>query len=199
MRHRSPRRIAAVLGIAILAVALGVPAMAQDESPAPDATTVSTDGDLASRLPAEVRGLPLEPVTLDGSALVEGADMSDPDQAQDVADFQAMLDGFGVGLDEVTVVSASAFDDQGGVIAIGMQVAGIDADSLLQPWALLYASEEYEDPQFEETELEGTPVTMISDAASSFAPPFYALAGGDAVWLLLGDEPDVIAVLEALP
>ena len=112
--------------------------------------------------------------------------MSDPEQAQDVADFEALLDGLGVSLDEVTLVSASAFDEQGGVIAFGMQVAGVDADSFLEPWTLLYSSGEYEDPQLEETDLGGTPVTSITDAASIFAEPLYAYASGDVVWLLLG-------------
>ena len=199
MHVRSQRRITAALIIAGLTLAVAAPALAQDESPEPDAAVVAADGDLASQLPAEVRGLPLEPQTFSGSAILENADMSDPEQAQDVADFQALLDGLGVGLDDVTLVSASAFDEQGGVLAFGMQVAGSDADSFVEPWALLYSSGEYEDPQLEETELGGTPVSSITDAASDYAPPSYAYASGDVVWLLLGDEADIIAVLEALP
>jgi hypothetical protein len=199
MHHRSPRRIAAVLGIAILAVAVGAPAVAQDESPAPDASTVTSEGDLASLLPVEVRGLPMEPATFAGSAIIETADMDDPGQAQDVADFRALLDGLGADLDQVTLVSASAFDDQGGVIAFGMQVAGVEASSFSEPWARLYMGGEYEEPQFETVELGGKPVLSVTDAASSFKPPAYAYASGDVVWLLLGDEADIIAVLEALP
>lgn len=199
MHVRSQRRITAALIIAGLTLAVAAPALAQEESPEPDAAVVATDGDLASQLPAEVRGLPLEPTTFSGTAIVDSADMSDPEQAQDVADFEALLDGLGVSLDEVTLVSASAFDEQGGVIAFGMQAADVDADSFLEPWALLYSSAEYEDPQLEETELGGTPVSSITDAASIFAEPLYAYARGDVVWLLLGDEADIIAVLEALP
>ncbi len=132
MALRTTRPWAVSLALAAALVTAALPAVAQDETE-PEASIPV--GGLASILPGEVAGLPLEAQEFPMAALLEAVDPEDPQVAPQVALLDEISQSLGVGFEQMTFGSAQALDfDAGvGVSISSLQASGVDGEALVEP------------------------------------------------------------------
>jgi hypothetical protein len=203
MDHRIPRRVAALLALVSGMLLAGLPAIAQEASPAAEPETAPAFVNSLDVLPAEVGGVPLGASQGLGTTLFSHADMDDPDVAQDVADFEAMLEAVDASVEQVLLTSAFAWDDDRGMTVSGIQVIGADAASFIEAWLDIDTRTDIRELRLEHVELGGKDVVVATDAVSPSIDLIYGYASRDTVWVLRRAEGDVdewmVELLEALP
>jgi hypothetical protein len=159
---------------------------------------IGTADDPLSQIPSEILGTDITTQTFPVSAVLEGVD---PDDAEAVAmadSLRALLDGVG-GVDATTIISSQAVADDGGISILGLNVAGADHNAFSDGFLDLFLLSEYDDPQFEETQLGGKTVVRVSEAASVASRVAYVYGIGGTVWILRGQDEYITALLRTLP
>lgn len=138
LRSMHPRAVSLALAAMLMTSAL--PAVAQDETEPAASLPVGGEASLpvaglASILPGEVAGLPLEAQEFSMAALLEAADPEDPEAAPQIALLDEISQSLGVGFEQMTFGTAQAVDfDAGvGVSISSLQASGVDGEALVEP------------------------------------------------------------------
>jgi len=176
---------ALLLGLVLLAT--GSPAAAQDANPTATATSGQAQ-DIADLLPVTLAGLVPEIEVIRGA---ENLDESDPF-------VESFLETLGVPVEAMTMVTAVADDGTSFAFLGGIQVAGADAETLLQLY-LLSLMGSMTSPYQELGEIGGKTATMVMDGDEPNSAPLFVYANGDTVWLILAEQSVVEDVFEQLP
>jgi len=187
-------RPAAALVMSLLTVGL-MPAaatFAQDTagSPAPAPSAAAVDGDFA------------EGMAINGTSIISGPDLiaqldpTDPRQAQDIEDIQAMLEATGKGLDQLTMLNAVGEDGKTFVGAI--RIEGAD-QQIVKEMFLQSMFRDLELPRQVDKEIGGKSVAQVFEDADASLPPLTVYAASEVVWLISGTEEAAAAILQTLP
>lgn len=211
---RSPR-IAVAMATFLLLAATGV-VVAQDELPAASEPPAAVGSALASESPADMSTAAAELVALFpetiggqptnenmlvrvGTDLVAGLDPADPDDASDIAEFEALASAFGAPIEELGSASTYVQTEDGGFALFGVfRAPGKDA-SLGIDAVLASAATDLEQPRPESTTYAGREITLLYDDGQPEAQPWYIYATGDTLWLVIASEPLLAEVFEHLP
>jgi len=176
-----------------------VTVVAQDESPAPDPAVALADSDFAGIFPAELGGMPWDELTV--AVGEQSFEDSDPEE---IAELEALIDGLGATIDDVTTVNASRLSEDFSEFTFlaAFRVADVDAHRLLEAFAPVFA-ESLEEPVQEDAQVAGKDVVIVYDAASDFffgeGQPIHMYASGDTLWMISAAEPEVIEAFDQLP
>jgi hypothetical protein len=189
-----------------LVVAMGVPAMAQDDpSPvpsdtaaeAPSAQSPASAAGIADLLPQEIGGVTTETGVTRGEELFASYDPDDPDDAAEIERMLQFVDEAGSSVDGTTRVTATAFDDTYFASFFGMHLLGASEETLL-PLFLAQVAEDIGDPIQETVDLGSKSATKLyREEAPDQA--VYVYGSGESLWLLNGPEDDLAAFLATLP
>ncbi len=207
MADRTLRRGAASFAVAAALLTVALPGVAQEETDPEEATPV---GGLASILPQEVAGIPLQAQEFPITVLVEAADRDDPEVAPQIALLEEIAQSLGVGFEQMTFGSGQALDlDAGlGVSISSLQVSGVDGAVIVEPlfemMRLVYPT------RFDTFEMvigpgqiDGRDVSLVSMellAADEFAESDAVIVSiGDMALFIQGDPDPIREIVAALP
>jgi len=191
--------IAAVIALLLLLPASVV--VAQDESPAPDPAAALAGTDFEGVFPSELGGLPWDDLTVEvGAETQADFDPNDPEDAEELAETQALLERLGATVDDITTVSASRTNEDftDFTFVLAFRLAGVDADRLLEE-SLSAIDDDLEQPRQESGQVGGKDVVLVWDDGSPDAQPFHLYASGDTVWMVAAVEPVLTEAFEKLP
>lgn len=181
---RMARLLAAALGLAILVAACGggegSPCPAEAPSPAP-AAPHADDPELAERIPDEAGGEPLEIQTVCATVLNPGG----------IPTSEAMLERLGVGLQDVTVAFSPppTADRSGTYVGVtAWRYAGAGEDEVRSAFLAILDEAQI---AVEEDTVGG------KDVHRAIFHAYYVK--DDALYSVIGEEPEMAEVLEALP
>jgi len=189
---------------AVTALMLVLPAsmvIAQDESPAPDPVAALANSDFVGIFPTELGGLPWDDLTVQlGAETLADLDPNDPDDAEELAETEALLERLGATIDDITAVSASRINEDvtDFTFVLAFRVSGVDADRLLEE-ILPSFDDDLEQPRQESGQVGGKDVVLLFDDASPDAQPFHLYASGDTVWMVAAVEPMLTEAFDKLP
>jgi len=159
---------------------------------------IGTADDPLSQIPAEILGTETTTQTFPATAVFEGVDPDDADAVAAADGFRALLEGVG-GIDAATIISSQAVAEDGGISIVGLYVAGADHAAFSEGFLDLFLLSEYDEPQFEETQLGGKTVVRVSEADSLAPQVAYVYGVGGTVWILLGQDEYITALLRTMP
>lgn len=159
---------------------------------------IGTADDPLSQIPPEILGTATTTQTFPVAAVFEGVDPDDADAIAMADSFRALLESVG-GVDDATIISSQAVSDDGGISILGLSVAGADHAAFSDGFLDLFVLSEYDDPQFEESQLGGKTVVRLSDAGSLVSRVAYVYGVGGTVWVLRGQDEYITALLRTMP
>lgn len=186
------------IGSLALAAALLVPggsALAQEESPAAEATLAPAAQAFAEAFPDELGG-----VSLAGLVEILAADAPDAMDPESTPMLEELAEGLGVGLGDVLIGQAMTFtdlfaEDQEGAWLIGIHVPGMDPATGSDLMVTLFTAMADEGLVVTETEVADRPVTRVADAEDPESA-FNVYAGGDMAWVVM--TPSAALLEEAI-
>lgn len=147
------------------------------------------DAELASLIPTEIAGTPIQTTTISGDEF--GALAEDDD---DRAELDAFLGALNRSLSDVSVAFASAsIGEEATSLSINaFRVRGAETGALLAGISQLVVAD-LTSPVIEQATLGGKPVTVISEPGDDAADKTYLYGKGDVVFQV---ETDDLAILE---
>jgi hypothetical protein len=166
-----------------------------DGEPVP---VIGTVDDPLSQIPAEINGATISTQTFPVATVLEGVDPANPEAVSQADRLRALLEGVG-GPDRATIISSQGRADDGGIIIIGLHVDGAEWGAFRDGFVDLFLLSEVDEPQFEETQLGGKPVTRISEAGRPAAAVAYVYGVGETAWILRGQDEYITALLRTMP
>jgi hypothetical protein len=161
-------------------------------------TVIGTPEDPLSQIPPEILGAETTTQTFPVSAVLDGVDMNDADAAAQANALRSLLDPVG-GPDRATLISSQARTDDGGIVILGLHVDGADQAVFRQGFLDLYLGPELDSPVYEDDQLGGKAVTRVSQAARPTRTEAWVYGVGGTVWVLLGDDEYITALLRTMP
>ena len=182
------------VGSLALAAALLVPGgsvLAQEASPAAEATLAPAAQAFAEAFPAELGG-----VSLAGLVEVVSADAPDAIDPEATPMLEEVAEGLGLGLDAVLIGQAMTMtdllsEDQDGAWVIGIQVPGMDPATGSDLMVRLFTTQADEGFVITETEVAERTVTRVADAEDPESA-FTVYAGGDMAWVVMTPSSELL-------
>lgn len=187
---------------ALLLFALGGSALGQ--TPLPIERTPEMEehaAEFAAQFPETVGGVSLlDNLEIDvGQELIGEMDLSDPEDAAEIARFNEIASAAGGTLDDAaTAISYAQLSEDAFVTIIALQVRGSD----IQPALPLFVATFEEDMPgvlVEEAQVNDVDVTRLSDPEDPEAGSIVILARGDALWLVSAPPEYLEETIGSLP
>jgi hypothetical protein len=186
-----------VLALALLLLSSVAPVGAQEASPTASASpTVSLD--MLASIPDTLAGLVPEVDIVRGAEHFDVFDLTIDADVAERAGIEAFLEALGAPVEDMTSVSAVAYDDDSFAFLAGLQIAGADQETLMQLYLTALIGSMIS-PYQELGEIGGKTATLVIDEGELDSAPVYVYGNGDTVWLIAAEEAVVEEVLRQLP
>jgi hypothetical protein len=198
--------------LALVLLATGVPALAQDTTPSPipppSPVAGPSSSDLVDAFPASLGDQPWQQLSVvTGPQLFAGLDPLDPQDAERIAEHEGLLQAANATIDDLTSVTGFRIDVDGAYAFVSAyRIAGADpavmAD-VVEAWFVASYAEAMQEPRMDRREIAGREAVALWDEAlvtsSGEVQPSHFYTSGDTVWVVNVDDSLLVEAFESLP